>query len=178
MSGLAIAALIVVSVWLGILTIAYLLIVRQVALLGMQVDRAAPGLANDHGLASDYRDGLPEGTPVPEPVFEALPHTRTGVQLLLVLSGTCAPCREMAPQLASSKPYAPLTVLIPGRAAVAEQVFHLMHGFDGPVMRAADADRLTNALGITSTPSVTVVRDGHVIATRFVKTLQDLERPH
>ena len=67
MSGLAIAALTLVCVWLAVLTLAVVLLVRQIGLLTVRLS-----LANQ-AISLEEEDGLAAGEPIPEEVLAAVP---------------------------------------------------------------------------------------------------------
>jgi hypothetical protein len=179
MSVLEAVAVAVGALWLLVLTLVCLLLVRQVAILGLQVERGAhretPATAEPLEMSEDqFQDGLPVGTEIPEPVADLIPGIREDLHVLLVLSGSCGPCRDLAPLLSQARPAGALTVLVPGRPALADQMVALIGDIGTPVVRGDHADAITAALRVTSTPSMTVVRDGLLAGTRFVRRVDEL----
>ena len=164
--------------WMSLLTVACLVWIRQMTLLGLRVDRAStlPGQdLEDLGPVADYRDGLPPGSAMPEGAHDILARVdRRSPHLLLTLSGTCAPCRELAPQIKEWRPPVPFTLVLPGRAVLATEMLELSGANPGDVLLGETAERLTALLEITSTPSATLVYEDHVVGTRYLHGLQDV----
>lgn len=102
MSPLAILALALVSVWIGVLSIVSALLVRQVALLSKRID-------------PDYAmDGLAVGRRIPHWLADLLPG---GSGSVLVLGAGCAPCRELAHGLRGLDVDLPVVAVIEGDEA-------------------------------------------------------------
>jgi len=66
MSDLAIAAFILMAVWLGILTLVIVLTIRQIGIMTVQLSLAGPGFAVD-------KDGPEVGSLIPGVVKTSLP---------------------------------------------------------------------------------------------------------
>ena len=86
MSALAIAALVLVCIWLGVLTLVVVLLVRQVGLLTVRLSTAAQTISLD--------DDRPEvGSGLPEDVAELMPEDEPAY--LGIISAGCDPCRGL-----------------------------------------------------------------------------------
>jgi len=63
MTALELVALAATTVWLGVLTLVAVLMVRQIGLISVRLDR-------DQDRSAPVGDGLPVGTPLPDPAAE------------------------------------------------------------------------------------------------------------
>lgn len=154
MSGLEITALVLVSAWLGILTLVVVLIVRQIGLLTVRLSLA--------GEAFSLDDGGPEiGSRVPDEVASVLPELNEGRAHLLLLSASCGPCRELAEELSGRRIDSTVVALIPGRQEVAEGTADLLPSGIRTVLDP-EAGELSEHLKIQSTPFALRIEDGNV----------------
>src|SRR5918993_3054717 len=92
MSALAIAALVLVCIWLGVLTLVVVLLVRQIGLLTVRLSVAGEATSLDN-------DGPEIGSSVPEDVAVVLPDQAEEHAYLLLISSTCLPCWELVSDL-------------------------------------------------------------------------------
>ncbi len=92
MSALAIAALVLVCIWLGVLTLVVVLLVRQIGLLTVRLSVASQAFSLDD-------DGPEVGIDLPEEVTSVLPELKEGRAYLLLISAGCTPCRELVADL-------------------------------------------------------------------------------
>lgn len=94
------AALIVFSLWLGVLTLVVILTVRQIALLTVRLSTTAintlPITTDDNFSVND--DGPEVGSKIPEELISVLSELGQDRFYVLLVSSTCAPCRELAAQ--------------------------------------------------------------------------------
>jgi hypothetical protein len=88
MSGMALTAILAVSVWLVILTIIVLLLVQQLGFINARLNQAAPQF-------DVFSDGLAIGENVPPDIIELLPNARMEDIYFLILSSVCSPCRKL-----------------------------------------------------------------------------------
>lgn len=157
MNGLETAALIAVAAWLGALTLALLVLVRQIGLLSAWAER------NTH--ARD--DGLDVGVSVPEPARELLPELTTGLGYVVFLAGNCQPCREFALEASRSSELAELRdthrimAVVTGDDAQSDEVARMLPAWI-EVARQDDAVLLTQTFEVQTTPSVYEVDRGTV----------------
>jgi len=152
MSGLEIAALAVVAVWLVVATAVVMLLVRQVGLLTLRADRAAEG---------PRLDGISVGSAVPEPVAELLPAggVRTNV---LVLGATCGPCRQLVDDLATAQLTGITLALVEGEPVSGEAVASRLPESVVTVVGPA-ADTAMKAFDLQTTPFLFIVENGVVV---------------
>jgi hypothetical protein len=107
MSALAIAALVLACIWLGVLTLVVVLLVRQVGLLTVRLSVAGEAASLDN-------DGPEIGSSVPEDVALVLPDQAQEHAYLLLISSTCLPCWELATDLAEHRFEQNIVALVPG----------------------------------------------------------------
>jgi hypothetical protein len=156
MSPLAIAALILVCAWLGVLTFVVVLLVRQVGLLTVRVSIATRATSLDE-------DGPEIGTSLPEDVAEVMPEKERAY--LLLISEGCDPCRELVAELDGHRFEQKIVALVPGREEQAAELAALLPS-DIKVVLDPEAIQLVESLDLESTPFVLEVEDG--IVTRKV----------
>lgn len=173
MSGLEIGAVVGAAVWLGVLTLALVLVVRQVALVTARVDLASPGPIM--GLPDD---GPAIGASLPDAVVREIPQLASGVAHLVLLSATCNPCRVMAEQMREEhfSPGEKLIALVPGREHLADGVIAMLpQRFDA--IRDPAATEVASLLQLESVPFAMTARDGVVAAKAPILTsIDDLTR--
>ena len=159
-------AWVIASVWLGILTVVVLLLVRQTAILTVrqQVSSSAIGRLDD--------DGLAVGSLAPSGVLDILPPTPATI---LVLSSTCAPCRDFAGKLRKAKldERSPLIALVAGRTEVATALIALLPP-SVRVIQDPQASQFANELSTSSTPFGMAFANGTLVAKRFLHDVDDL----
>ena len=156
MSALAIAALVLVCAWLGVLTFVVMLLVRQVGLLTVRVSIATRATSLDE-------DGPEIGTTLPEDVAEVMPEKERAY--LLLISEGCDPCRELVAELGGHRFEQKIVALVPGREEQAAELAALLPS-DIKVVLDPEAIQLVESLDLESTPFVLEVEDG--IVTRKV----------
>ena len=156
MSPLAIAALVLVCAWLGVLTFVVMLLVRQVGLLTVRVSIATRATSLDE-------DGPEIGTSLPEDVAEVMPEKERAY--LLLISEGCDPCRELVAELDGHRFEQKIVALVPGREEQAAELAALLPS-DIKVVLDPEAIQLVESLDLESTPFVLEVEDG--IVTRKV----------
>jgi hypothetical protein len=152
MSALAIAALVLVSVWLGILTLVVVLLVRQVGLMTVRLSMATRTMSLDD-------DGPEIGSSIPEDVAEVMPEEEP--TYLLLISAGCDPCRELVAELDGHRFEQGVVALVPGRQEQAAQLAALLP----PGIRAVldpEATQLAESLDLESTPFALEVDRGTV----------------
>lgn len=156
MSALAIAALVLVCAWLGILTFVVVLLVRQVGLLTVRLSIATRATSLDE-------DGPEVGSSLPEDVAEVMPEKERAY--LLLISEGCDPCRELVAELDGHRFEQKMVALVPGREEQAAELAALLPE-DTKVVLDPEAMQLVESLDLESTPFVLEVEDG--IVTRKV----------
>jgi hypothetical protein len=156
MSPLAIAALVLVCAWLGVLTFVVVLLVRQVGLLTVRVSIATRATSLDE-------DGPEIGTSLPEDVAEVMPEKERAY--LLLISEGCDPCRELVAELDGHRFEQKIVALVPGREEQAAELAALLPS-GIKVVLDPEAIQLVESLDLESTPFVLEVEDG--VVTRKV----------
>jgi hypothetical protein len=160
MSELAIAALVLVCIWLGILTLVVVLLVRQIGLLTVRLSVAGQALSVDN-------DGPEVGSSIPEEVASVLPNLEEERAYLLLISASCTPCRELVADLGERRFDQKIVALVPGGEEQASELAALLP----PGIRAVldpEATRLTEALKLQSTPFVLEVERGTVTRKAYL----------
>ena len=152
MSALAIAALVLVCAWLGVLTFVVMLLVRQVGLLTVRLSMATQAMSLDD-------DGPEIGSSLPEDVAEVMPEGERAY--LLLISAGCDPCRELVAELDGHRFEQKVVALVPGRQEQAGELAALLP----PGIRVVldpEATQLTESLDLESTPFALEVESGTV----------------
>jgi hypothetical protein len=166
MNGLQTTSLAVVATWLGLLTFAVLLCIRQLAILTERVDASFDFSPAD--------DGLPIGASVPTSVLTEIGDEAEDA-LVVFLSATCKPCRETAVDLDKRPLGRPLTVLVAGADDLADEVVSVLP-ISATVIRDPLAHELATDLNIKSTPFAMTFAHGVVAGKTYVKSSEDIER--
>jgi hypothetical protein len=160
MSALAIAALVLVCIWLGILTLVVVLLVRQIGLLTVRLSVA--------GEATSLDDDGPEvGSSVPEDVTVVLPDQAEEHAYLLLISSTCTPCWELVADLGEHRFEQKIVALVPGHEEHAGELAALLPSGIRVVLDP-EATRLAGALQLESTPFVLEVERGTVARKAYL----------
>jgi hypothetical protein len=152
LSALAIAALVLVCVWLGVLTLVVMLLVRQVGLLTVRLSTATRAMSLDE-------DGLEIGSALPEVVAEVMPE-EAPAYLLLISSG-CEPCRELAAELDGHSFEQSVVALVPGRQEQASELASLLPHNVRAVFDP-EATELAESLELESTPFALEIEHGTI----------------
>jgi hypothetical protein len=158
MSALAIAALVLVCIWLGVLTLVVVLLVRQIGLLTVRLSVADRALSVDN-------DGPEVGSRVPEDV--ALLNPEEERAYLLLISAGCTPCRELVADLGDRRFEQNIVALVPGSEEQASELATLLP----PGIRAVldpEATSLAESLKIQSTPFALEVERGTVTRKAYL----------
>ncbi|HEV3000932.1 MAG TPA: hypothetical protein VGW75_09365 [Solirubrobacteraceae bacterium] len=164
MSAFGIVAIVAAGLWLAAATIALLALVRQVALLTLRLDRMEEG---------PTLDGISVGSAAPPAVKAAVPEATEGRAHVLVLSATCAPCRELADELESVPVDDPVVALIggetPSAAAIGERL--------PPPIRVVldpEASQAVDRLDLRTSPFLFTFDDGTVADKASVRNAAHL----
>jgi hypothetical protein len=152
MSALAIAALVLVCIWLGVLTLVVVLLVRQVGLLTVRLSTAAQTISLDD-------DGPEVGSGLPEDVAELMPDNEPAY--LVLISAGCDPCRELVAELDGRRFEQSIVALVPGREEQAGELAALLPS-DMRVVLDPEATQLAESLDLESTPFVLEIEGGMV----------------
>ncbi len=154
MSALAIAALVLVCIWLGVLTLVVVLLVRQIGLLTVRLSVASEATPLDN-------DGPEIGSGVPEDVAVVLPDQAEEHAYLLLVSSTCTPCWELVADLGERRFEQKIVALVPGHGEKAGELAALLpSGIQ--VVLDPEATRLAGALQLQSTPFALEIERGAV----------------
>jgi hypothetical protein len=160
MSALAIAALVLVCIWLGVLTLVVVLLVRQVGLLTVRLSVAGEAASLDN-------DGPEIGSSVPEDVAVVLPDQAEERAYLLLISSTCLPCWELATDLAEHRFEQNIVALVPGHEEQAGELAALLPS-SMRVVLDPEATRLAGALQLESTPFALEIERGAVTRKAYL----------
>ena len=161
MSTLASAALILICIWLGVLTLVVVLVVRQIGLLTVRLSVA--------GEATPLDDDGPEvGSSLPEDVISVLPDQEEDPAYLLLISSTCTPCRELVADLQGKHRFEQkIVALVPGPEEMASELAALLPSGIRAVLDP-QATELAEALDLDSTPFALEVDRGTVTRKAFL----------
>ncbi len=155
MNPLAMAAMVVVSIWLGLQTITMLMLIRQVSVLTLKVAQVPGG-------ESLLNDGPEVGSVLPADLVINTPRIMHDKGHLLLISATCASCRELAGELSGSSVNENIVALIPGSLDLARGLAELLPSEINVVFDPLASD-VASQLHITSAPFALTVEDGTVI---------------
>ena len=161
MSALAIAALVLVCIWLGVLTLVVVLLVRQIGLLTVRLSVASQAFSLDN-------DGPEVGSSLPEEVTSVVPELMEERAFLLLISSSCTPCRELVADLQGGHSFEQKVVaLVPGGEEQAREMAALLPS-GIRVMLDPEAARLAEAIDLESTPFALEVERGTVTRKAFL----------
>ena len=161
MSALAIAALVLVCIWLGVLTLVVVLLVRQIGLLTVRLSVASQAISLDD-------DGPEVGSSLPEEVTSALPELKEEERAyLLLISAGCMPCRELVADLGGHHFEQKVVALVPGREEQAREMAALLPS-DIQVVLDPKAVALAGALELESTPFALELERGMVTGKAYL----------
>jgi hypothetical protein len=161
MSALAIAALVLVCIWLGVLTLVVVLLVRQIGLLTVRLSVASQAFSLDN-------DGPEVGSSLPEEVTSVVPELMEERAFLLLISSSCTPCRELVADLQGEHRFEQkIVALVPGHEEPAREMAALLPSGIRVVLDP-EAARLAGALDLESTPFALEVERGMVTRKAFL----------
>jgi hypothetical protein len=159
MSALAIAALVLVCLWLGVLTLVVVLLVRQIGLLTVRLSVSSQ-------VSSLDDDGPEVGSAVPEYVSSVLLDLEERAYLVLI-SSTCTPCWELVADLGEYRFEQKIVALVPGREEHARELAALLPSSIRVVLDP-EASRLAESLELESTPFALEVQRGTVTRKAYL----------
>ena len=164
MSALAIAALVLVCIWLGVLTLVVVLLVRQIGLLTVRLSVASQAFSLDN-------DGPEVGSSLPEEVTSVVPELMEERAFLLLISSSCTPCRELVADLQGEHRFEQneqkIVALVPGHEEPAREMAALLPSGIRVVLDP-DAARVAEAIDLESTPFALEVERGTVARKAFL----------
>src|ERR671917_1090416 len=160
MSTLAVAALVLVCVWLGVLTLVAVLLVRQVGLLTVRLSAAGQALAVEN-------DGPEVGSNIPEDVASALPDLEAERAYLLLISAGCTPCRELVADIGDRSFEQKIVALVPGDEKQGSELASLLPSGIRAVLDP-EAASLAEALKLQSTPFALELECGKVTRKAYL----------
>lgn len=166
MSELEIIVLVCVSAWLIVLSLAQLLSIRQIAILTVRADNISSMDMND--------DGMQLGLEVPMEITRELPDTRRA-NVVVLMSSTCGPCREVAATMDGLAIADPITVLLTGDEEQRRVVAALLPT-NVTIIEDPQAARLAELLQIKSSPFAMRITDGIVVGKAYLSESRTLER--
>lgn len=178
MSGLGTVALVVACIWMGVLTLILVLVIRQIALLTVRLSNAnhMPAQQADDSFSPED-DGPQIGDDIPDEVLAALPELENDEGLVLLMSATCTPCRELATDLgrrSDELPELPTLALVPGSEITLVDALANLLPKGMRVVNDPDATQFANALEIKSTPFGVAVNGGRVVGKSYLHGKSDV----
>lgn len=165
MSTLGTIALVLAALWMGALTLAIVLTIRQVAILMVRLDRLGEGVGFPTAFYDPMAEGPEIGSRLPEEVSRALPELGSGMTHLLLLSATCGPCQDLAAGLgkAGVPKQGRVLALVPGRREMADALAATLPSGVRQI-RDPDATALAHKLSIQRVPFALLIESGTVTA--------------
>jgi hypothetical protein len=168
MTSFQTVTLVLVSGWLCVLTLAVLLCIRQIALLGIRLDQSS-------GAFSFAADGPELGSRISAGAETTLPELARGRVFAVLISATCSPCREFASDLAKHRFDDSVVALLSGPRELADGLEGLLASTGIRVVRDPEAHTVAAALEIQSTPFAVRIEDGTVSAKSYLNRIADLQ---
>jgi hypothetical protein len=168
-SGLGVAAVIALGALLGGLCLVCLLLVRQVGLLTVRLDRM--GDAN-----RPVHDGLDVGASAPTAITDAIMPAASGPTYILVFAAICGPCRELAvglPKVAPPSDPRTMALISGGTKELGEGLAALLPDWVAVIEDPAATD-LVNALQVETTPFIFEITRGEVSAKAALRGAEHL----
>ena len=165
MSGLETAALVAAAIWMGVLSLVVVLLVRQVGLLTVRLDR-------EREEEAPVMEGIPLGEALPPDVAAALPAMNGTPTYLLLLGGRCPPCQQLALGLQDESPEQPLVAVISGDEG-GDAIAELLEPH-AQVIREPRASAIADGLGVATTPFALEVVGGEVVGKAVVRGTEHL----
>jgi len=166
-SGLALAALLLVAAWLAVLSLVVILLVRQLSLVTMRLSLVAPHAPADAA-------GPEVGSAVPQDVSALVGHDGRSTVLIL-LSATCATCRSLAARVSARELGAETVVLVAGRKPLVSTIAELLPP-DSDVRLDPQASRIARGLGLDTVPFGLRLDSGTVSMKAFLHGPDDILR--
>lgn len=166
MNGLAVAALILNTIWLGVLTLLLALAIRQIGILTVRLSMKGETFSVDH-------DGPKVGSDLPAEVIAIDSETAAMDADFLLLSATCNPCRELAATLDRHYLNGNIIVLLTGRKELADGLVSMLPP-DYRIIRDPEASKMAAALHIQSTPFAVSISRGKVNQKAYIHSKSDL----
>lgn len=162
MSELVPVAFILMSVWLGVLTLIIVLTIRQIGVMTVQLSMIGPGFSVD-------KDGPEVGSSIPDVVTTALPQMNAEPTTIMLISATCTPCRTLAEDLRKYRFDSPVVTLLTGRQELADSLAETLSA-NTHIVRDPQATQIAEAFNIHSTPFALKVESGKVKLKTYVRT--------
>lgn len=162
MSELVPAAFILMSVWLGVLTLIIVLTIRQIGVMTVQLSMIGPGFSVD-------KDGPEVGSAIPDIVTTALPQMAAEPTTIMLISAICTPCRTLAEDLRKYRFDSPVVTLLTGRQELADSLAETLSA-NTHIVRDPQATQIAEAFNIHSTPFALRVEAGKVKLKSYVRT--------
>jgi hypothetical protein len=160
-------ALVVATLWLVALTVAVVLVIRQIGLLTIRLTYSAPhGVADEHGPAI--------GSSVPETAASLL-GLNGDSRAVVFLSSTCNPCRDFATQASADQLGEDTTILISGNPELARGVAALLPKGAESVLDPISQE-VASAFGVGMVPFALYLSDGRVRAKTYLNDPDELVR--
>ena len=172
MSGVAVVALILATVWLGVLTLVLILTIRQVGLLIILLSDTSSVFSTNEGALSLASDGPEIGSTVPEDVASALRGLKSEQISVLFISATCAPCHELINGLRGKQFSSSVVALVAGRKELADDLVARMP-LNAHIIRDPDATKIARGLQIQSTPFALAIDHDTVTHKGYMRQAAD-----
>jgi hypothetical protein len=167
MTGLELAALLVVAAWLVVLSLVAVLCVRQVGIL-----TAAAQMRASSGV-NEADDGLAIGSRVPQEIRSLLPDIASLTYLLFLETG-CGSCHQLVAELSDGGLEAPIVAVLQGERRRADAMAEVLPSYV-PTIRDQEAREVAERMQVEITPTVLELERGFVTGKGTLRGLFDLE---
>jgi hypothetical protein len=165
MSSLETLVVALLAVWLGAISVAVLLVIRQISLLTVRLGYVSPHtVTDDHGPAI--------GSAVPAQASELLGLNGEG-RAVVFLSSTCGPCRDFATGASPNHLGDDTSVLISGREELALGVAALLPSGTEPLLDPTSRE-IAAALGVEMVPFALYISDGRIRGKSYLRDPDEL----
>lgn len=163
MTGLEVAALGLVGVWLAALSAVMVVVVRHVGLLTLRIQA---------GHVTEG-DGLLIGDRVPADAIAVASELDRDLRYLVFLSESCSACFELAPQLSQVPDSDRFVACVVGDSRASQRLLMSVPGQVASVS-GSDAKRLADAFRVRQTPQVLQVENGILVGRAVPRSLDDV----
>lgn len=169
MSGLEVGASVLLAIWMGLLSLAVVLLIRQLGLVTVRLDRLL-------GEASAFDQGLEVGSLLPPVISDGAPGTLSGVKYVLVVEASCEPCRAVVERLGdlpAERMRQIVTILRGSDQSAQHMSAHLPP--ESIVLRDPAAAEAVESLKVGVTPFVFETEGGQITQKAALQSFEHLE---
>jgi hypothetical protein len=163
-------ALIALAAWAAVLTVVVLACIRQIAVLGLRIDKSL------YSGIDPVDDGPALGSPMPPQVAELFPAgPDAGPAFVMLMANTCTTCHDIAFELTGTTFDVPIVTLVAGRPELVQALVEALPS-SVTIVRDPEATSAARALEVKTTPFVFEFRRGQLAAKAALRGADHLRR--